>query len=125
MKPLADVARAVTCYCESVPTPVNSEAAGPTSDPRRAKPAARRKQMIALVLSGTFPGLGQFYNRQPIKGAVSLLAGLVLSWLLSRGVAIELNGTLPQIGAAAVLPFCALLAIWLWSLVDAWRVAGR
>ena len=39
---------------------------------------------MALVLSGFFPGLGQFYNRQPVKGAIGLGAGLLLSWLAGR-----------------------------------------
>jgi len=32
------------------------------------EPRARRRKITALILSGIFPGLGQFYNRQPIKG---------------------------------------------------------
>src|SRR5262245_54564564 len=37
----------------------------------RAMTAAPRK-LVALILSGIFPGLGQIYNRQPIKGAAFL-----------------------------------------------------
>jgi hypothetical protein len=32
----------------------------------------RRRQLAALIFSGVFPGIGQFYNRQPTKGVVSL-----------------------------------------------------
>ena len=46
-----------------------------------------RRKVVASFLSSVFPGLGQFYNRQPIKGAAFLVAGLALSWLIlsSRG----------------------------------------
>src|SRR5262245_48342606 len=35
-------------------------------------PGAGRNRTIAVLLSAIFPGLGQFYNRQPIKGAAFL-----------------------------------------------------
>src|SRR5215831_13124695 len=35
-------------------------------------PPPRRRSVIALILSGIFPGLGQFYNRQPVKGVIGL-----------------------------------------------------
>ena len=57
---------------------------GATRSKRRAdsggarviEPSTTRRKMVALVLSGIFPGLGQFYNRQPLKGTGS--------WWLAR-----------------------------------------
>jgi hypothetical protein len=85
-----------------------------------------RRKVVALVLSGVFPGLGQIYNRQPIKGAAFVIGGAVLSWLVGRAV----PGTVDMLMAAplginAVLLACLLLAIWIWSVIDAWLVAGR
>ena len=86
--------------------------------------AARRRKVIALILSGIFPGLGQFYNRQPVKGAIGLGAGLVFSWFAGRATPSD-PLALDQAGFALFGPLGALLAVWLWSIVDAWRVAGR
>ena len=85
--------------------------------------STRRQKLIALILSGVFPGLGQFYNRQLGKGAAFLAAGVVLTWLLGRAVPTEL--LLIQPDARLIVPLCILLIVWLWSIIDAWRVAGR
>ena len=89
-----------------------------------ADAGASRSRMMALILSGFFPGLGQFYNRQPVKGAIGLGAGLLLSWLAGRATPSD-PLALDQAGFALFGPLGALLAVWLWSIVDAWRVAGR
>ncbi len=86
--------------------------------------SARRQKLIAFILSGVFPGLGQLYNRQPRKGAAFLVAGVVLSWFFGRAVPTA-PLTLIQPGADLIVPLCLLLIFWLWSIVDAWRVAGR
>ena len=86
--------------------------------------AARRRKVIALILSGIFPGLGQFYDRQPVKGVIGIAVGLVLSWLAGRAAPtdpLELNRS----GLALLAPLCSLLAVWLWSIIDAWRAASR
>lgn len=86
-------------------------------------PAVRRRRVIALILSGIFPGLGQLYNHQPVKGAIGLAVGLALSWLASRATPTDPRAVVGP-GAALLAPLCALLAVWLWSIVDAWRTAG-
>jgi hypothetical protein len=83
-------------------------------------PRARGRKITALVLSGIFPGLGQFYNREPIKAAVFLVAGVVLSWLWTRTVSLDPLALVRPDTTQLVL-LCPLLAVWLWSLVDAWR----
>lgn len=79
----------------------------------------RRKRVVALVLSGVFPGLGQ-----PIKGLGLLVAGVALSWMLGAAVPTDPRA-LAQPGASLLVPLCVLLAIWLWACVDAWLTAGR
>ncbi len=86
--------------------------------------SARRHKLIALVLSGVFPGLGQFYNREPGKGAAFLGAGVVLSVFLGQAVPTD-SLRLGQPEARLLAWLCVLLFVWLWSVIDAWRVAGR
>jgi hypothetical protein len=84
------------------------------------------QKAIALILSGTFPGLGQLYNRQPLKGVLFLAAGAVLSWFVARAVPIDPLALIDRgVSLAVVLAVLVLLAVWLWSVFDAWRGAGR
>jgi len=89
-----------------------------------AGPAPRRRQVIALMLSGIFPGIGQLYNRQPVKGAIGVVLGLVLTWAAARAAPAD-PVALAQPGADVLGPLLALLVVWVWSLVDAWRAAGQ
>jgi len=64
-----------------------------------------RRRVIALILSGIFPGLGQFYNRHLLKGVIGLVLGLALSWLAGRAA--------PSDPSALARPGGALLAsLW-------------
>jgi hypothetical protein len=89
-----------------------------------ADPATRRHQVIALMLSGIFPGIGQFYNRQLVKGAIGLVLGLALTWAAARAAPAD-PLALAQPGAYVLGPLLALLAVWVWSLIDAWHSARR
>jgi hypothetical protein len=82
------------------------------------------RKVVALILSSVFLGLGQFYNRQPLKGALFLVVGVVLSWLVVWTIPTDPTA-LAHGGAAPFVLLLVLLAIWFWSLVDAWREAGR
>jgi hypothetical protein len=84
----------------------------------------RGRQLIALALSGIFPGLGQFYNHQPLKGTGFVVAGVVLIWLAGRAVPDDLLAINP-FEMALILPIGVLLVVGCWSLIDAWRVARR
>jgi hypothetical protein len=81
-----------------------------------------RRQWIALILSGVFPGLGQFFLRAWGKGIVFLLAGAVLMCALGQLVSMEdlLAGRLSSPLATLALVL-VLVAVFLWSVVDAWR----
>lgn len=85
-----------------------------------------RRQWIALTLSGVFPGLGQFYLGAWGKGAAFLLAGGASTWVLGRLVSVQdiMIGLLPYPGAT-LSALLALLAVFLWSVVDAWISGGR
>jgi hypothetical protein len=81
---------------------------------------------MALFLSGIFPGLGQLYNRQPVKAALFLAGGIVPSWLLARSLPGDPIALLSAPLGTDVIAFSGLLlAIWIWSLVDAVVAAGR
>ncbi|MFI5399180.1 MAG: hypothetical protein ACHQ9S_26920 [Candidatus Binatia bacterium] len=88
-------------------------------------PTTRRSPVVAAILSGLFPGLGQLYNRQRVK-ALLFLGGGVLSALPSSLVDVDIDLDNPAAGIWKVLlvamPF---LLIALWSVIDAYRVAQR
>jgi zinc transporter ZupT len=88
-----------------------------------------RSKIVALFLSGIFPGLGQLYNREPVKAVAFVVGSGVLTWLATRGLSPDLLqeallGENP-FGASVIVPTGLLTIVWIWSLIDAWRVAGR
>jgi hypothetical protein len=87
-----------------------------------SNPGARRRQVVGFILSGIFPGLGQLYNREYLKGVLFIIPGAVLSWLVGRAAPTDLLA-LAQPSATLMLLLAALLAIWLWAIIDAWRAA--
>ncbi len=92
-----------------------------------------RSPKAAALLSALMPGLGQFYNRQWLKGAGFLVATLVVD--ASLGVTSETMNVLQSafLGApggnvevgSLVLRMLPLAAIALWSITDASRSAKR
>jgi TM2 domain-containing membrane protein YozV len=89
-----------------------------------------RSKIVALFLSGIFPGLGQLYNREPVKAVAFVVGSGALTWLAARGLSPDLlqealrQGENP-FGASVMVPTGLLTIVWIWSLIDAWRVAGR
>lgn len=83
----------------------------------------KRRRVTALILAGVFPGLGQLYNHQRLKGGVFLVVAAILSWVAGREVPVDLLA-LAQPRAALMVPLLTLLGIWIWSIIDAWLVAG-
>ncbi len=89
-----------------------------------AESNARRKQVVALVLAGVFPGLGQFYNRQRIKAVAFLVGGVILTWLLGRVAPTDALALIQPKGSVLVV-LAAFVVLWVWSVIDAWKAAGR
>ena len=90
-----------------------------------------RNPWMAGLLSSVLPGLGQFYNRQPGKGAGFLLVFLVLAGLLIGGVDLKdldqalASGTIPDnIGTLLILELL-ILGLLVWSIADAARTAKK
>jgi signal peptidase I len=80
-----------------------------------------RKPLFALAMSLILPGFGQLYNGQPNK-AIWLFLGFAL--LSIPGVAVialylPSAWTIP----ALVLGLALTLGVWVFGMVDAWRVA--
>jgi hypothetical protein len=82
--------------------------------------------MIAVILSGLFPGLGQLYNRETLKAVLFAIGGAVTAFgpFSPADIDIDPNDLMGglQTVLVASLPF---LAVALWSVVDAYRVAKR
>jgi len=74
-----------------------------------------KRNVIAAALSGILPGLGQFYNRQWLKGIGFLVSVLVLSAFIRPEM------LLPEQSPTALLTFVVLLGLAIWSVVDAYR----
>jgi signal peptidase I len=83
------------------------------------------RKTTALILSGIFPGLGQLYNHEFLKAALFVIPSVGLSWLVTRAISVDPLALIER-GASptVILAMLVLLAIWLWSVVDAWRSAG-
>lgn len=102
-------------------------AGGRTIEARRA-PARRRarSRVIAFTLSGLFPGLGQLYNGDGLRGLAFAAAGALTAFGPWNPLEVEIDPDDPAAGLRNVLlaslPF---LAIALWSAIDAWRRARR
>ena len=87
-------------------------------------PPKRRRQLVGFILSGIFPGLGQLYNREYLKAALFIIPSAVLTWFIRPALPTDLLALAQPNGTLMTL-IAALLAIWLWAIVDAWKVTGR
>jgi tetratricopeptide (TPR) repeat protein len=84
----------------------------------------RRNVMIALVLSGLFPGLGQFYNHEAVKGTLLVLGSLICLWaggdalfrLFFTVATTHASGAVNSFGAWFGLLWFVL---WIYSVIDA------
>lgn len=95
------------------------------------KDGVSRNAGFAALLSAVFPGLGQFYNRQVFKGVGFVTGALILVTLLLTLADLQalqvaaLSGAPPENLGRLFLTTVLLLAVALWSVVDAARVAKR
>ena len=88
-------------------------------------PPKRRSPLVAVILSGLFPGLGQLYNGERKKALLFILAAVIVFGLLSP-LDIDIDPDAPAAGLVkvllATLPFLVIAG---WSVIDALRVARR
>ena len=92
-----------------------------------------RSPKVAALLSALLPGLGQFYNRQWIKGAAFLLATVSMDAGLNvtsdtiaifQGIFLGAPADHMDLGGF-VLRMLPLTAIAIWSMTDAARSASK
>jgi len=96
-------------------------------DAMEAKGAVKNP-WVAGILSGVLPGLGQFYNRQWLKGVGFLLGTLIVDGVL--GVTAGMikffqSGGPPENTGQFLLGSVMVLGIVIWSITDAARTAKR
>jgi TM2 domain-containing membrane protein YozV len=97
---------------------------------RASAPGAARRPGLAALLSLLWPGLGQLYNRQVMRGLI-LIFGLPLLAKIGLGYAFfgayEALGDLRYLGLLLAGLSILLLAagIWIYATVDAYRAAER
>lgn len=89
-------------------------------------PVKRRRVLIAVVLSGLFPGLGQLYNGQRLKGVLFIAAAVVTAFGPLTPLEVDIDpGDLTAGMEKLLLASLPFLLIALWSVVDAFLVARR
>ncbi|MFM2059673.1 MAG: hypothetical protein RLY71_4058 [Pseudomonadota bacterium] len=85
--------------------------------------AAPRRPWLAALMSFVLPGFGQLYNGEPHR-ALWLFLGFALLCVPGVAlVALHLPDALTV--PALALGLLATLGLWLYAVVDAWRVAAR
>lgn len=82
-----------------------------------------RRPLFALVMSLVLPGFGQLYNGEVNKAIWIFLAFLFVTAGITPFVALHMPGKLMMPALVAGQLFT--LAIWVYSMRDAWRTAAR
>lgn len=88
----------------------------------------RERFWTAAALSALFPGLGQFYNRQIVKGGILAALFSAQIVLLTRPFIQLIEGsaeTRPRDVPLLVTAFAAVGITWILGIADAWRTARR
>ncbi len=89
----------------------------------------RKNPMLALVLSGIFPGLGQIYVKQIPKGIVLIGLNLIINFLLIEPleVLIESRGSMPDNSTLVIVAGYTIagLVLWLYAIIGAKKTADR
>lgn len=81
----------------------------------------RRRRSPAPLLSSLWPGLGQLYNGQRTKGLLFVAAAALLTVLSLRALPADPFAVTSEQATASAIPGLALLVLWIWSMIDAWR----
>jgi hypothetical protein len=84
----------------------------------------RRNPLVAIFLSGIFPGLGQLYNGERGKAALFALGAALTGFGPLSPLDVDIDLGDPAAGLRGILlasvPF---LIVAVWSVADAYRVA--
>lgn len=97
----------------------------PSTHPTPGSPQ-RRRALIAVVLSGLFPGLGQLYNGQRLKAVLFAAVGAVTAFGPLSPVDVDIDpGDLAAGMEKLLLASLPFLLIALWSILDAFLVARK
>ena len=83
----------------------------------------RRLPLIAALMGATLPGFGQLYNGQVNRAIWYFLIFIILTVPVVMVIALYLPASL-MVGVLAVSVVLSL-GVWLWGIIDAWRVARR
>ena len=84
----------------------------------------RRKPGLAWMWSFFFPGAGQIYNGQNLKGALMMVFGLVCtSW--NGNVTRIIGGTFVWSEIGYIVMFVLMIGLWIWSQIDAPVMANK
>ena len=84
----------------------------------------RRRPWLAALLSGLFPGLGQLYNGEGLKGLLFVLAGVITMIGPFNPFDVEVDIDDPMPGLIKMLLVSAPFSlIALWSAIDGYRRA--
>lgn len=97
----------------------------------------RRNPLVAVILSGILPGLGQIYNAQIVKGLILVAIGILINILIyidigdfvlrfyqNRGL-IEITPQDMPVMLAVLGYSTAWLVLLLYAVIDAKKTADR
>lgn len=83
----------------------------------------RRLPIIAALMGAMLPGFGQLYNGQANRAIWFFLIFIILTVPVAMVIALYLPASL-MVGVLAVSVVLSL-GVWIWGIIDAWRVARR
>ncbi|HEX3034828.1 MAG TPA: hypothetical protein VHT73_06790 [Thermodesulfobacteriota bacterium] len=88
-----------------------------------------KSPVLALILSAIFPGLGQIYTRQVLKGIAIGVLNIVINLLLLEPLErlIESVESPPDRPTLIIVTGYTIagLVLWLYSIIDAKRMAEK
>jgi len=90
------------------------------------RPPKRRSPLLAMILAGFFPGLGQLYNGQRWKALLFFIGGVATAFGPLDPLAVDIDLDAPAVGLTKVLLYSLpFLSVASWSVIKAFRVARR
>ena len=83
----------------------------------------RRRPLIAALMGAALPGFGQLYNGQVNRAIWFYLIFLIIAIPVTMIAALYLPAAF-MVGVLAISVLLTL-GVWLWGVIDAWRVARQ